>query len=246
MFATLSQRREAGSTWRGRRCRVETSGLGALEFMRTITEIRGLKFPDEFVVRHFFKRSLASRTGRVLELGSGTGNNLWLYGQYGWDLTGVDYAQSALADARWNLGEGATLIEADLSQGLPILEGPFDVLIIPNLLCYLTLSQAKAVLTSLKAHLAAQCEVFIRTRLIDDYRYGRGDEVEPDGFRLATPETGEEGLFNLFYTQSGLVDLLDKTLGLTERKELAVRFDNVQAGRRVPGNSDLVVWGIAP
>ena len=25
--------------------------------------------------------------------------------------------------------------------------------------------------------------------------------------------------------------------------ELAARFDNVQAGQRVPGNSDLVVWG---
>jgi len=214
--------------------------------MRTITEIRGLKFPDEFVVRHFFKRGLASRTGRVLELGSGTGNNLALYGQYGWDLTGIDYARPELDDARWNLGDGPVLIQADLSQGLPELEGRFDALIIPNLLCYLTLAQAKAVLTSLKPHLTAGCEVFVRTRLIDDYRYGRGEPVETDGFRLATPETGEAGLFNLFYTQAGLVGLLDESFGLTQREELAVRFDNVQAGRRVPGNSDLVVWGIVP
>ena len=39
------------------------------------------------------------------------------------------------------------------------------------------------------------------------------------------------------------MELLSRTLALTERTELAVRFDNVQAGRRVPGNSDLVVWG---
>jgi len=214
--------------------------------MRTITEIRGLKFPDEFVVRHFFKRELSKRTGRVLELGSGTGNNLALYAQYGWDLTGVDYDRSELADARWNLGEGPALIEADLSQGLPALEGPFDVLIIPNLLCYLTLHQAEQVLNELRPCLAARCEVFVRTRLIDDYRYGRGEQMEPDGFRLATPETGEAGLFNRFYTQAGLVSLLDQSLGLTEREEFAVRFDNVQAGRRVPGNSDLVVCGVIP
>ena len=214
--------------------------------MRTLAEIRGLKFPDEFVVRHFYKRGLAARTGRVLELGSGTGNNLALYAQYGWDLTGVDYDASALDDARWNLGDGPAFLQADLSQGLPTLSGPFDALIIPNLLCYLTLSQAKAVLNGLKALLAPGCEVFVRTRLIDDYRYGRGELVEPDGFRLATPETGEAGLFNLFYTQAGLVELLTATLGLAEREELAVRFDNIQAGRRVPGNSDLVVWGVAP
>ena len=218
----------------------------APEFMRTITEIRGLKFPDEFVVRHFFKQGLAGQTRRVLELGSGTGNNLALYADYGWSVTGVDYDQSALDDARWNLGDGPVLIHADLSNGLPDLPGRFDAVIIPNLLCYLTLDQARAVLEGLKRHLAAGCHIFIRTRLTDDYRYGRGEMIEADGFLLDTPETGEAGLFNRFYTPAGLVCLLDETLGLTERQELAVRFDNIQAGRRVPGNSDLVVWGIVP
>ena len=211
--------------------------------MRALREIRGLKYPDEFVVRHFFKRGFSERTGRVLELGSGTGNNLSLYLSWGWDCVGVDYDDLALADARFNLGDGPCLLQADLSKGLPDLQGPFDALIVPNLLCYLTASQAETLFTGLRAHLAPGCEVFVRTRLTDDYRYGRGTEEEPDGFRLATPETGEDGLFNLFYTPAGLVELLSRTLALTQRTELAVRFDNVQAGRRVPGNSDLVVWG---
>lgn len=211
--------------------------------MRTLREIRGLKYPDEFVVRHFFKRGLSDRTGRVLELGCGTGNNLSLYLTWGWDCVGVDYDDQALADARFNLGDGPALLQADLSLGLPDVEALFDVLIIPNLLCYLTAAQAETLLTGLRAHLAPGCEVFVRTRLTDDYRYGRGTEEEPDGFRLATPETGEEGLFNLFYTPASLVELLSRTLALTERTELAARFDNVQAGRRIPGNSDLVVWG---
>jgi len=214
--------------------------------MRALREIRGLKYPDEFVVRHFFKRGLNERKGRVLELGSGTGNNLSLYLTWGWDCVGVDYDEQALADARFNLGDSPTLLQADLAKGLPDLQGPFDALIIPNMLCYLTASQAESLFSALRAHLAPGCEVFVRTRLTDDYRYGRGTEEEPDGFRLATPETGEEGLFNLFYTPAGLVELLSRTLALTGRTELAVRFDNVQAGRRVPGNSDLVVWGRLP
>jgi len=213
--------------------------------MRKLSEIRGLKFPDEFVVRHFFKRGLQTRPGRVLELGSGVGNNLALYGEYGWRLTGVDYDAAALEDARWNLGDDVELIQADLSQGAPPLAGAFDALIIPNLICYLTREQALAALSAIRAHLAPGCEVFARTRLVDDYRYGRGAAEGPDGFRLATPETGEAGLFNRFYTQAGLVELLEESLGLTERCELAIRFDNLQAGVRVPGNSDLVVWGVA-
>lgn len=214
--------------------------------MRELRDIRGLKFPDEFVVRHFFKRGLQDRPGRVLELGSGTGNNLSLYAAFGWTLTGVDYDQSALDDARWNLGDGPELIQADLSRGLPALTGSFDALIVPNLLCYLTGDQALAALTGLKPHMSPGCEVFVRTRLVDDYRYGRGVREEEDGFRLATPETGEAGLFNRFYTQAGLIELLTGALALQDRCELAVRFDNLQSGVRVPGNSDLVVWGITP
>ena len=214
--------------------------------MRELRDIKGLKYPDEFVVRHFFKRGLHERPGRVLELGSGTGNNLALYAGYGWRLTGVDYDQAALDDARWNLGEPTELICADLACGLPdSLDGPFDAAIIPNLLCYLTEAQAERALTQLRERLAPGAEVFVRTRLKDDYRYGRGEEVEPDGFRLNTPETGEAGLFNRFYSQEGLVELLARTLGLTEVTALRVRFDNVQAGVPVPDNSDLVVWGVA-
>lgn len=213
--------------------------------MRALPEIRGLKYPDEFVARHFFKRGLDRRTGRALELGSGTGNNLSLYAAWGWSLTGVDYSADALKDARWNLGDAPDLLQADLAAGLPPLDGPYDVLLIPNLLCYLTADQARARLSELKPLLSRDADVFVRTRLVDDYRYGRGEEEEPDGFRLATPETGEAGLFNLFYTEAGLLGLLTDALGLADPQVFRIRFDNLQAGRRVPGNSDIVIWGQA-
>lgn len=212
--------------------------------MPVLPDIRGLKYPDEFVARHFFKRGLHQRTGRVVELGGGTGNNLSLYAAYGWSLTDVDYSQTALDDARFNLGPDALLIQADLSLGLPDLgETPIDVLLIPNLLCYLTDAQAKAVLTAARARLAPKAEVFVRTRLVDDYRCGKGAEEEPNGWRLDTPETGEAGLFNLFYTADGLVKRLVNELGLVDPTALRVSFDNIQNGVLVAPNSDLVVWG---
>jgi SAM-dependent methyltransferase len=212
--------------------------------MPALPDIRGLKCPDEFVARHFFKRGLHQRVGRVVELGGGTGNNLSLYAAYGWSLTDVDYSRAALNDAAFNLDGKVELIQADLSLGLPDLgETPIDVLLIPNLLCYLTDAQAKVVLTAAREKLASNAEVFVRTRLVDDYRCGKGIEEEPNGWRLATPETGEAGLFNLFYTEDGLVRRLIDELGLKEPTALKVSFDNVQNGVRVAPNSDLVVWG---
>lgn len=210
--------------------------------MRALREIRGLKFPDDYVVRHAFKTGLTARTGRVLELGCGPGNNLALYQAYGWAVTGVDYDAGAIADARWNLGEGAGLVQADLSQGLPPVEGPFAALLIPNLLCYLRRAEADALLRQARGVLSPGCEVFLRTRALDDYRYGRGEEVEPHAYRLDTPETGEAGLLNRFYDSAELERLLTEALGLVEVTTLTVRFDNLQNGRII-GNSDLVIWG---
>ena len=100
-----------------------------------------------------------------------------------------------------------------------------------------------AVLTAARKRLAPGAEVFVRTRLVDDYRCGKGVEQEPNGWRLDTPETGEAGLFNLFYTADGLVQRLVQELGLVEPTALKVSFDNIQNGVRVAPNSDLVVWG---
>lgn len=213
--------------------------------MQALKDIRGLKYPDEFVIRHFFKRGLHRKTGRVLELGSGVGNNLSLYLQYGWRCTGVDLLSDALADCAFNYGTQVELIEADLSAGMPpSVTGPFDVLLIPNLLCYLRAAEVDLILPQMKAQLAPGADIFVRTRLTDDYRYGRGQEVEPDGFILDTPETGEAGLFNRFYTEHGLVRLLADGFAMTDPTWVRCSFDNPQNGRRV-ANSDLIVWGAA-
>ena len=47
-----------------------------MKTVRSIREFRGLKFPDEFLTRFFFKYGHDRRTGRVVELGCGNGNNL--------------------------------------------------------------------------------------------------------------------------------------------------------------------------
>jgi hypothetical protein len=56
--------------------------------MRSIAELRGLRFPDIYVVRMFFKERLQRELGRVLELGCGNGINLLLFAEFDWDVMG--------------------------------------------------------------------------------------------------------------------------------------------------------------
>ena len=213
--------------------------------MMQLKYLRGMRFPDEYLIRFFFKQRHNHRTGRVLELGCGNGNNLALYHAFGWDITGVDINAQSLTDAAYNFEGQGCFIQHDLSEGLPKLDRAFDVLLIPNVLYYLPSISAHQCLKRLTTLCTEHCQFFLRTRLRDDYRYGRGREVEQHGFTLDTPETGEAGLLNVFYTEYEIITLLTNALGANPQTLTILHccFDNIQSGQLVTHNSDLVVWG---
>jgi SAM-dependent methyltransferase len=71
------------------------------------------------------------RPGRALDLGCGTGANSVFLAQHGFDVTGVDFAPSALAKAARAAGAAGVrvdLVEDDLTR-LRHVSGPFDVLV---------------------------------------------------------------------------------------------------------------------
>jgi SAM-dependent methyltransferase len=215
--------------------------------LRPLHEIRGLRYPDEFLVRHFFRRGLDKRPGRVVELGCGSGQNLTLYEGFGWKAAGVDIDRASIENARWNLGPEALLVEADLTEGAPPgLEGPWDAFLAPSSLYYLGADYARRRLEEFAPRLSPGCEVYVRLRLVDDYRFARGERVALNTFRLATPETGEAGLINQFYTEAEAVDLLRETLDLKAIQTLRVRFDSIRQDVLLPGNSDVILMGVTP
>jgi SAM-dependent methyltransferase len=78
--------------------------------------------------------------GRALDLGCGTGTNVVTLAQCGWQVTGIDFAQRAIAIARrkaHQAGVQSDLRVADVStpQGI---SGPFDLIL--DLGCFHTLS----------------------------------------------------------------------------------------------------------
>jgi SAM-dependent methyltransferase len=212
--------------------------------MRPIAELRGLRFPDEYVVRMFFKEGLHRRTGHALELGCGSGNNLMLYTGFGWQVTGVDNDAASLADAEHNLEGGATLIECDLAERVPEFAiNAFDAVLMPSVNYYVPRAAFVRLLESCSTTLRPGGMFYIRSRLPEDWRHGRGIQEGPGAFRLQCRETGEYGLLNVFYDADELWSLIETHLApLSQPQRLRVSYDNPQGGL-VIRNADIVIWG---
>jgi SAM-dependent methyltransferase len=212
--------------------------------MKSIAELRGLRFPDIFVVRMLFKEGLHRKPGRVLELGCGNGNNLLPFAEFGWDVTGLDISGEALADARHNFDGIGSFIECDLAADFPVPQDEaFDAIILPNIIYYLPRQSFLRVLRECRRRMRPDGVFFLSARLPEDWRCGRGKEEEPGGFRLDCRETGEYGLLNVFYTADELSGLILEHFGELRRRQLLfLTYDNPQGGI-VIRNADVVVWG---
>jgi SAM-dependent methyltransferase len=182
----------------------------------------------------------------VLELGCGSGNNLLLFYEFGWQVVGIDISARSLADARHNLSSGqgeVTLLQADLAQAMPSLSRTFDVIILPSFNYYVPRAKFLQLLADCNLLLKPGGLFYLRFRTLQDWRFGRGQEVERNGFVLECTETGEAGLLNVFYSVNEIMGLLATHVGTLQGSQvLKVRYENVQNGMTV-ANDEIVVWG---
>ena len=143
--------------------------------LRSIADLRGLRFPDMHVVRMLFKEGLHRKSGCVLELGCGSANNLLPFAEFGWKVTGLDISRVALADARHDLEGAGTFIECDLATDFPLpAEQMFDAILMPNIIYYLPRRSFTSVLVECRKRLRPDGVLFLIARTREDWRYGRG------------------------------------------------------------------------
>ena len=212
-----------------------------------ISSWSGLIYPDEYVTRFFFKFGLDRGPGRVLELGSGVGNNLALFRGFGWSVVGMDNDALSLEYAKENLESSEKLecefvyrdIEAESVGDL----GAFDCVMVPNIAYYLSPSRFISVLEECALLLNPGGAFFLKTRLVGDWRAGRGHAVATNSYVLTTDVTGESGATMTLYDRDELAELIDKHLGaLDDRAVLRTSYQNVQSGELID-NHDVVIWG---
>jgi SAM-dependent methyltransferase len=216
-----------------------------------IRDIRGLKYPEAYVIRFFFKHGLQNKQGRVLEAGCSNGCNLRLFREFDWETVGIDISRDALADGEANFAAmpGTTstfrFIQHDLSLGLPReLEGQFDCVLFPSSLYYIPRASVIQVFQDARRLVRPGAAFYLRMRTVDDFRYGRGEPVEHNGFRLTTEITGEKGALNVFYHEYELVDMLREYFGASSprMKIMHIDYENVQ-NDVIVSNADIVIWG---
>lgn len=215
--------------------------------MSLIAELEGLKFPDEMVTRFFFKCGMHHRTGRVLELGCGNGNNLALFAAYGWQCMGLDIDATLLDQGRRNfarLGYAPPRLEtADMNDLLPSF-GELDVLLMPSSLYYVNAARGSAIVKELASTLKSQAYVFCRFRTPEDYRYGKGELLGQDTYRLDIDETNERGCTVAFYDLSSMQSVLaDCELDPATIRVMNLAFDNLGCNDAMIANHDIVLWG---
>jgi len=176
-----------------------------------------------------------------------------LFYHFGWNVLGVDNSRQAIADARHNFersgisGPDFDFVHGDASEGfLGNAAGKFDVILLANVLCYFNNDSAVSIMKELPKLLTSQGYVFVRTRTVTDYRFGRGEKMGHNAFRLNTEETGEKGLLNVFYAEHELVNMVRNFARVdpTTMVVLSVNFQNIQQESLI-NNSDLVIWGKA-
>jgi len=133
--------------------------------------------------------------------------------------------------------------QADLSLGMPVVDGLFDAIILPSFNYYVPRESLKRLLSDCNRLLCDGGLFFIRSRTCRDYRFGRGREVEHNGFILECTETGEKDMLNVFYEPDELTKIIYDTLGvLSDCKKLHVRYENLQNGLII-ANDDVIIWG---
>ena len=219
-----------------------------------LTDIRGLKYPDDYFIKYFFKSGFHKTNGlKFIEFGSSNGNNLTLPYQYGHHVIGVDIDQKAIDDANFNF----SMIQnkqstfnfnlKDMREYASHTTDLFaDVFMLPNIVNYIPREDFGAFLNIMlkNNNLKQNASIFVRCRTPKDFRFGLGTKKDYNAYQLEDNQniTGEAGCLNTFYTEHDLISTLQKHLNLKDFTLLQCDFQNVQ-DNIIVSNSDLILWG---
>jgi len=223
--------------------------------MINIPKIKGLKYPDEYFIKFFFKNRLHEKKGLTyLEFGCGNGSNLMLPYSYGGGnkVIGIDYDTALIEDAKFNFSldhneESYYEYFADDMRGFTQnnLNIQADVFILPSVIYYISKQDFIIFITNIvkNNNIKQNIPFYIRIRTAKDFRFGLGYKQEDNSFLL--PEnviTGEGGASITFYTEIEIISILEEYLKLRDFKIFHVDNQNEHNGEIIL-NSDIIIWG---
>jgi hypothetical protein len=219
-----------------------------------IRDIKGLKYPDDYFIKFFFKNGLHTRANlKYLEFGCGNGSNLMLPYQYDNEAIGVDYDAELISYAKDNFKLLDSSVDSDFYSSdmrefvVEHKSIEADILSLPNIINYISKSDFREFLENCRENNLYKegGTFFIRFRTPKDFRFGVGKRVDSSSYRIDENSeiTGEAGALNCFYRESEMIEILKKYLYLTEYEIFNIEFENIAPNGDVIFNSDIVIWG---
>lgn len=176
----------------------------------------GLQYPSEIVVRFLFANFPADKRKRknlkILDIGCGGGRHVKLFAEQGFDISGVDFSEEAITQTkkmlkRFNLS--AELQQGDMTN-LPYEDNLFDGIVSFGVFYYTDSAGMKKAISELYRVLKKNGRALIQTRTTNDYRFGKGREIEKSTFVLEIEETNERGMKMHFLTKEDVYDYYSK------------------------------------
>ncbi|OCX43555.1 flaz protein [Campylobacter ornithocola] len=219
-----------------------------------LRDLKGLKFPDLAVIKFFFKQGLHQKNSqKVLEFACSNGNNLSLFANYDYECIGVDLNPKNIDNANYNFKEVIKCKKYEFFHD-NILNFPLknpninaDIFMIPNVVNYLLREDFVKLLKISKENsmYKENALFFLRTRSIKDYRYGYGEKIAHNSFKIIDDDTtGELGCINTLYQEYELVEILKEYLNLYDFKVLTYENTNIMGeDERLVNDSDIVIYG---
>ena len=216
-----------------------------------LKKVRGLKYPDEYFTKFFFKNGLFEKSLKVLEFGCGNGSNLQLAYSFDSEVVGVDFDAKQIENANYNFSLHNSSLEykffhTDINSFVEKYKNTqADVLLLPSVVYYVSQEDFILFLKNLKksGHIKNSIPFFIRIRTPKDFRYGLGERVAKSSYKMPSPSiTGEDSATITFYTESEIVNILKEHLALREYKVFHLDNQNEHSGEVIL-NSDIVIWG---
>jgi SAM-dependent methyltransferase len=220
----------------------------------TPKQIKGLKYPDDYFIKFFFKERLHEKKDlRFLEFGCGNGSNLMLPYMYDNEVIGIDYNETLISYAKDNFNlvnnnQRYRFYSADMRDYAEKNSNiNADVFSLPNIVNYISRTDFTNLLNNCKNNklYKKNSKIFIRFRTPKDFRFGLGNRVNHCCYQIDKENniTGEAGALNCFYSEIEMVDILKKYLNLTDYKLFHIDFENIAFNGDTILNSDIVIWG---
>lgn len=210
-----------------------------------IREWEGNKYPDEYIIRMFFKNELDTKTNlKVIEFGCEKGINLKHFADWGYSVTGIDINPGNILSANRNFQNYdndksrfyCNSIQEILKNRSALTE--FDIVLFPSCLYYMQHKEIIIALENLNVNNGTW--IYIRMRTPDDYR----NESKARDRKIKFNETNEVGLTVNFYESKEIEKLIENNYEIKNKTVLHTTFENIQGEEKaLVHNSDFIIWG---